>query len=732
MSTSSQIYILAEQNGEQIKVPYSEFEAQFVKYNQTTPSSPNSQPVDSTQGMVTADGWDPGFLDDGGSQSSFYVYSNNLWRKIPTYTKHWSDLEGDKVRFLPLHKKLEGDDALSEEEVENLKYNLSCLPIATTEYPGLVKAGEASTTRSYVQVISTEDEASEENGRMFVQFATRTNPGTVLVEDLYPAVPPIELYENGEPIEGEEEGEGEGEEEETVMEFPTVVYSKAAVDALFSSTASGVPIATPSSPGIVTVGDHLSIGEDSKLTVVKASVQEEEDYGVVKYANSDYVNNITTDVNYVYKGDIQEEYETTLSIHQIKALIDSKIKNNGSSILDVPFASTDQAGVISVDGRIFTIDQATARIDINLANKETKGAVFVIDTLDELAVQSSFANHVPTALSVINFVNEKVSEVERQPVTIPMASEEILGAIKVGPGLSISTSGVLQVNYPVTSATTLGLVKTLHTSTLASGINNDPKLVPTVFTMQKYVDSKLTSAGSGSIQPASSTVLGGVYVYKASTDPDSNPTVYTKGAVDILFAGYATKQYVDTQIEIVQNGTAVIPKATLNNAGTVRVKSLTGGETNNDTNGGYIVPTINYMEDRIATIKGSGGSGTISKDVGDVCSAYSNYKNWLLIGSDTLDDTRLGFAAELCKEDYSQYEGIDDFTLINKNTNEAFPEGNNVLIFSTAIPYTYVQILIQYYYTRTEDFDGDPFNEQNIDFVILPASATYQQQLTLS
>jgi hypothetical protein len=50
------------------------------------------------------------------------------------------------------------------------------------------------------------------------------------------------------------------------------------------------------------------------------------------------------------------------------------------------------------------------------------------------------------------------------------------------------------------------------------------------------------------------------------------------------------------------------------------------------------------MEERIATIKGSGSSGgssTSGKDVGDVCSAYSKYKNWLLIGSDTLYEDRL-------------------------------------------------------------------------------------------
>jgi hypothetical protein len=64
-----------------------------------------------------------------------------------------------------------------------------------------------------------------------------------------------------------------------------------------------------------------------------------------------------------------------------------------------------------------------------------------------------------------------------------MASATTLGGIKVGSGLYISDTGVLQVNYPITSATTLGLVKTLDTATFSNGINNDPTLVPTVGTM---------------------------------------------------------------------------------------------------------------------------------------------------------------------------------------------------------------------------------------------------------
>lgn len=721
MSTSSQIYILAEQNGEQIKVPYSEFEAQFVKYTQTTPSTPNSQPTDSTQGMVTADGWDPGFLDDGGSQSSFYVYSNNLWRKIPTYTNHWSDLEGDKIRFLPLHKKLEGDDALSEEEIENLRYNIK-LPIATTEQAGLVKAGEASSTKSYVQVIANEDEASEENGKMFVQFATLTNPGTVLVEDV---ISPVTPPETGSSEGVDENGAvGQNEEiEEIVPDFPIVVYSKAAVDAKFKETASGVPIATTGSPGIITVGDHLDVGDDSVLTVVKASVQENPDYGVVKYADAGYATNITADADYVYGGVEQEEKETTLTIHQIKALINSKIKNNIFDNIEVPNASIDHAGIISVDGKIFTVTQdGNARLDINLASKSTKGAVFVIDTLsNESAIQTSFSNHVPTALSVINFVNNKIDEIENTAVTVPIATNSIPGIVIAGPGLSISTNGVLQVNYPVTSSTTLGLVKTLHTDILSDGVNNDKQLVPTVYTMQEYMESKLTTSGSA-IPAASTNNLGGVKIVKSNTEGDSDPTVYTTSAADNKFT---TKSYVDSQIQSVKNVQAIIPKATYSEAGAVRVRSLST-ETNNDTNGGYIVPTINYMEDRIATIKGSGDSSTTtSKDVGDACSAYSYYKNWLLIGSDTLNETRLVSAAELYKEEYPQNEAITDFVLLNKDKNEAFPEGYNVLTFSTAVTYTYVQILIQYYYNNTEGSN----NTQNIDFVILPASAKYSQQL---
>jgi hypothetical protein len=60
---------------------------------------------------MAVNNWD---IVSGGESisSSVFVYSNNAWRKIPTYTTNWDDIEPvdnedgtfTYLRFLPIHK----------------------------------------------------------------------------------------------------------------------------------------------------------------------------------------------------------------------------------------------------------------------------------------------------------------------------------------------------------------------------------------------------------------------------------------------------------------------------------------------------------------------------------------------------------------------------------------------------------------------------------------------------
>jgi hypothetical protein len=110
--------------------------------------------------------------------SSAFVYSNNAWRKIPTYTLYWEDIEPHQgedgsisyLRFLPVHKEIE----LSAEEKANVRRSLN-LNIATEDYDGTIKpTGELSEEFGSITV-------DPETGHTKVVNASLANAGTVVL-----------------------------------------------------------------------------------------------------------------------------------------------------------------------------------------------------------------------------------------------------------------------------------------------------------------------------------------------------------------------------------------------------------------------------------------------------------------------------------------------------------------------------------------------------------------------
>jgi hypothetical protein len=124
--------------------------------------------------MFSADAW----VTISGTESvssSGYVYSNNAWRKIPTYTTNWDDLDAvvnedntvTYLRFLPVHKRVK----LSSEEIANAKANID-VNIATDNHPGLVMGSPVSEEYGAVTI---------KDGAIQAELASTTHAGAVIL-----------------------------------------------------------------------------------------------------------------------------------------------------------------------------------------------------------------------------------------------------------------------------------------------------------------------------------------------------------------------------------------------------------------------------------------------------------------------------------------------------------------------------------------------------------------------
>jgi hypothetical protein len=165
-------YIIAEKDGKQVKIPYNEFADSFVTYT-AEPASPNTE--GGQQGMFSASAWST-ITGTESTSSSAYVYSNNAWRKIPTYTTNWDDLEAvtneddtiSYLRFLPVHKSVE----LTEKEIDIARKNID-VTIATNEHPGLVKGSNYSDMYGGINVA--------EDGALQATLASTVHAGAVIL-----------------------------------------------------------------------------------------------------------------------------------------------------------------------------------------------------------------------------------------------------------------------------------------------------------------------------------------------------------------------------------------------------------------------------------------------------------------------------------------------------------------------------------------------------------------------
>lgn len=459
-------YIIGEQNGVQVKIPYEEFTQTFVNYV-PEPNSPITE--GGQQGYISADDWDnTGEVD---YKSSGYIYSNNAWRRIPTYTQYWEDLDPEihtdgtisYLRFLPIHKTVE----LSTSQKDLVKETLG-LTVASASSLGLVRIIPTPVADYGIVSINSD-------GGLYVNKASNAYPGVIITE-------------------------GDGD----------VVYTKAAIDAKINPDGSyNIEPATETKiGGILGKGTSYEVNETGTLLINNASVQQTPNYGLMQYAPSTFVTDLVNDTLTL------DETQYTLTLSQSRVLIEHCINQQIPSF-EIPTASETVLGgvrVDSVDSSILINSSGT--IDVKPATDTTKGAVTILHNIDD-AVEQAGVNvtyTVPTAYAV-------KTAIESIGTTYPIATSDTLGCIMVGQGLQIDSSGKLAANISLASTANNqpGLVY------ITNMVQENSNYVPTSNAVHNFVESKISEISiTQTVPPATSETPGLVYVQPAVNDNTTN------------------------------------------------------------------------------------------------------------------------------------------------------------------------------------------------------------------
>lgn len=469
-------YILVEQDGQQGKIPYTEFANNFIQYV----PEPISSETDGQQGQMAVDNWD---IISGGESisSSAFVYSNNAWRKIPTYTTNWDDIEPvdnedgtfTYLRFLPIHKEI----ALTKKELDNVHKTLD-ITVATNTKLGLVRG--TSDFSEHFGTITV-----EKDGSLKVASATNTYQGTVQLFDEY----------------GDELGK-----------VQPIVYTKQAIDRKFTKAgALTIPTADRNTLGGIRVGPNMNISGEGVLSIATAVIQETNiPLGLVRYAPMSF----TDSQNIGNEDYIKDESSYTLSLGQSRALI----KHYVDKIGEQPKFELKPANAVTLGGVLVDSNNTNIQIDgkglieVKDATEDRAGAVKYLTSFDDI---NNLTEGVPTIYTIKQYVDSKVSQ------NLPVATTTTAGAIIVGQGLKVNSDGVVDVNLPLATIDQKGLVYTTQTITEE---NKSHAYVPTSECVYNFVTSLIEQPETPLIPSATSTKAGAVIVQPAATDVKENNT----------------------------------------------------------------------------------------------------------------------------------------------------------------------------------------------------------------
>lgn len=485
-------YVLVENDGVQVKVPYNEFASNFITYVDE-PNSPNTL---GQQGQFSVSNWN---LDDAGESisSSAFVYSNNAWRKIPTYTKHWEDLEPTQndnginyLRLLPVHKSIE----LSEEEKQNVRQSID-VTTATNEKTGIVK-GTNSYSPDYGTVII------EEDGTLKVDKATTYYSGTVQLYD-----------ESGR------------------TDIRPIVYTKDAIDDKINKTNSSLPTATNSVKGCIIVGDHMAIN-NGILTVNLAQVADTANtiYGLVRYAPVDFTDDI--------EASTISENDHVLSVAQSRKLIQYYIDTTPKTAT-IPTASSNTLGGVRVDSLNSNLQiTSEGRLSAKQATTSQEGVVKFITSFNGV---TNTTYEVPTAYTIKSYVDSKlVGGAKIATTTEP-------GSIIIGQGLKIDGNGVVSTDLPVASSIQRGVVYTTNSITQQTASSG---FVPSSKGVYDFVISEIAkSSSSGQRASAATSTSAGIITVQPATQDSQTGGYYKVPTLQYM------KDYVD---QISSSGTTPV------------------------------------------------------------------------------------------------------------------------------------------------------------------------------
>lgn len=674
-NTFTHIYV--EENGVMVRYPYSDF-INNISSSINLPSlveyvpEPDSPLTEGLQGQFSASDWD---LENGGESisSSAFVYSNNAWRKIPTYTTNWDDIEpivdenGTIVylRFLPVHKVIE----LSDIEKQNVKTSID-IADASQDKAGLVKGSSPSDIYGSVTI--------QEGGSATADLATTVFAGTVILDNTG-AIDPIS----------------------------NKVYTKEAIDARLSANGTlNYPIASyEDRGGVIITPETLSVDSDGRIAVYKAAVQEANSaYGVVRYAPESFEGNGSSSI---------EENSHVLSIAQIRKLI-QYYTNQLSANAGLLIASKDVLGGIKVDPESTSLYYITeGLLNVKQASTTNYGTVKLLSTslYDQI---SSSETAIPTAYNIVQYVNSKLTGDGGTllPSKLPKATTTSLGAIKVGASLTI-TDGVLNVPAAVsnTSNTIAGIV-TL-TQDIANNINNK-SLVPTTYAVDYYITNKLKELNSNNqlVPSASSSRAGTVYVY-----PASNETA-TSGTYKVPTLGYLNN--------VITNLTNYIPNASDSKPGIVSVQY--GADEIKNSSTAPQVPTVNYVNTQIAEAINNALGG--DDGTGDSSASTAKYTAWMVMGTASFTQAQVDLALQQFNTVLG-YGGLTIPAFISNKISTAIAAGMNIFVFNKALSSGEIISFLYYFFDTTdneEELEGSGSGGADgvlNNFVILPAAGTF-------
>lgn len=336
--------------------------------------------------------------------------------------------------------------SLSESELSNVWETLH-LGVADDSTLGLVKSSDTVSV--------------DENGVMNVAEATISTP-----DNIGSAVPGI-VY-----VKGYYDNSTSG----------NYVVTEEYVRGAIESIGSNIPIASTTQLGGIQLDPSVtavSIDARGLFTIHNATDTQS---GVVLLATE--------------KNNLDSKHDHAASVGLVQDIITEHTADVTSRI------AGENLGMVRVPGGTSIIVGVDGTIDVKPATESTLGTVQVYQSLDDSSNTEGAAAVTPNA--VTNYVKTKLSSLS---TVLPPATPVKLGAVKIGEGLTVDGSGLIEVANATSGS--LGGVYTVA----ASKNDTTPHLVPSIAKVNEMIGSsnstirRATTAALGSVKLGTSNII---------------------------------------------------------------------------------------------------------------------------------------------------------------------------------------------------------------------------------